>query len=76
MKRPKSKPDGPSGSTNPVDTPPEAMEQKRDLLLRDLWQNGTDSVHNMRVVNTDEKSYWEKSPKRYLEEAERSKKKL
>ena len=30
----------------------------------------------MRVVNTDAKSYWEKSPERCLEEAERSKKKI
>ena len=76
VKRPKAKPDGPSGSTNPVETPPEATEQNRDLLLRDLWQNGTDSVHDMRVVNTDAKSYWEKPPERCLEEAERSKKKM
>ena len=31
------------------------MEQKGDLLNRDLCQNGTDSVHYMRVVNTDTK---------------------
>ena len=30
----------------------------------------------MRVVNTDAKSYWEKSPERCLEEAERGKKKM
>ena len=30
----------------------------------------------MRVVNTDAKSYWEKSPKKFLEEAEKSKKKM
>ena len=52
------------------------MEQKGDLLIRDLWANGTDSVHNMRVVNTDAKSYWEKSPERFLEEAESGKKKM
>ena len=39
-------------------------------------QNGTDSVHNMRVLNTDTKSYWEKSPKKCLEEADKSKKKM
>ena len=59
-----------------MDTPPEATEQKGDLLLQDLWHNGTDIVHNMRVVNTDAKSYSEKSPKRCLEEAERIKKKM
>ena len=76
MKRPKAKPAGLSGSTNPGDTPPEATEQKVDLLIRDLWNNGTDSVHDMHIVNTDAKSYWEKSPERCLEEAERSKKKM
>ena len=69
VKRTKSKPAGPSVITNTYDTPPEATEQKGDLLLRDLWQNGTDSVHNMHVVNTDEKSYWENSPKKCLEGA-------
>ena len=32
--------------------PPESMEQKGDLLIRDLWHNRTNSVHNMRFVNT------------------------
>ena len=31
---------------------PEVTEQKGDLLIRDLWQQGTDIVHDMRVVNT------------------------
>ena len=30
----------------------------------------------MRAANTNAKSYWEKSPERYLEEAERGKKKM
>ena len=51
-------------------------EQKGDLLIRDLWANRTDSVQDMRVVNTDTKSYWEKSSERCLEEAERGKKKM
>ena len=76
LKRLKSKPAGPSGSTNPGDKPPEATKQKGDLLIRYLWNNGTDGVHDMRLVNTDAKSYWEKSPVRYLEEVERSKKKM
>ena len=58
VKRTKSKPTGPGDTTDPYDTPPEATEQKGDLLLRDLWQNGTDSVQDMLVVNTDAKSYW------------------
>ena len=30
----------------------------------------------MRVVNTDNNSYWENSPEKFLEEAEKSKKKM
>ena len=76
VKRPKSQPAGPSGSTKPGENPTKAIEQKGDLLIRDLWNNGTDSVHNMSVVNTDARSYLEKSPERCLEEAERGKKKM
>ena len=74
--RSKAQPARLSDKTKQGDSPPEATEQKVDLLIRDLWANGTDSVHDMRVVNTYAKSYWEKSPKRCLEEAERSKKKM
>ena len=44
VKRKKANPAGPSDTTDPDNTPPETTEQKGDLLLRDLWQNGTDSV--------------------------------
>ena len=32
--------------------------------------------NDMRVINTDAKSYWEKSPNRCMEEAEMSKKNI
>ena len=67
MKRAKTKPAGPSDTTDPYDTPPYATEQKGDLLLWYLWQNGTDSVHDMQVMNTDAESYWEKTPEKCLE---------
>ena len=76
MKRPKANPAVPSGSTNPGDTPPEATEHKGDLLIRDLWNNGTDSVQDMLAVITDANSYWDKSPEICMEEAEKSKKKM
>ena len=57
-------------------SPPWDLEEKGDLLIRDLWKNGTDSIHDMRVVNTDTKSYWGRSPEKCLEEAERGKKKM
>ena len=56
MKRQKAKPSRTIGSTDRDKAPAsEAMEQKGYLLIRDLYQNGTDSVHGMRVVNTDTK---------------------
>ena len=76
VKRPKAHPAGPRDNTKLGDNPPEATEQKGELLIRDLWSNGTYSVHDMSVVNTDAKYYWEKSPERCLEEAERGKKKM
>ena len=74
--RSKAQPAGPSENTKQGDYQPEATEQKGDLLIRDLCANGTDSVHNMCVVNTDAKTYWEKTLERCLEEAERGKKKM
>ena len=52
----------------------EATEQKGDLLISDLFQNGTDGVHGMRVVNTDAKSHLAKTLEKCLQEAEREKK--
>ena len=34
----------------------EAVELKGDLLIRDIWTQGTDIIHNISVVNTDTKS--------------------
>ena len=39
-------------------------------------QNGTDSVNEMRVVNTDAKSHMAKAPEKCLQEAERGKKRM
>ena len=68
-----------SNITNPtIETTaaPEVTEQKGDLLIRDLWQQGTDSVYNMRVVNNDALSYLKKAPEKCLHEAEKGKKKM
>ena len=52
VKRTKATSAGAGGKTNDaVVQPPEVTEQKGNLLIRDLWQHGTYSVHNMRVVN-------------------------
>ena len=54
----------------------EVTEQKGELLFRDLWQQGTNSVHDMRVVNTDALTYQLKEPEKCLHEAEKGKKQM
>ena len=74
MKRTKATPAGDSGTTDWDEAPPpEVTDQKGDLLIRDLWQNGTDNVNDMHVVNTDAKSHSAKTPKKCLQEAKRGK---
>ena len=53
-----------SDKTKPSEQPaaPEVTEQKDDLLIQDLWQQGTDSAHDMRVLNTDALTYQSKAP--------------
>ena len=55
---------------------PEVTEQKGGLLIWDLWQQGTDSVHDMRVVNTDALTYQMKEPEKCLHKEEKGKKKM
>ena len=75
MKRTKATPVEDSVTTDHAKAPPpEVKEQKGDLLIHDLWQNGTYSVHNMRVVNTDAKSHMSKAPEKFPQEAETWKK--
>ena len=54
----------------------EATEQKGDLIIHDLWQNGTDSVYYTFVLNTDVKSHSAKTPEKCLQEAERANNKI
>ena len=56
--------------------PLEFTEHKGNLLIRDLWNNGMDSVHGMRSVNTDVKSHMAKEPEKCLQEVERGKKQM
>ena len=65
VKSTKATPAGAGGTTDQAGAPPpEVMDQKGDLLIHDLWQNGTDSVHDMSVVNTDAKSHIAKAPEK------------
>ena len=65
VKSPKVKPDRTIGSTSRDNgPPPEATEYKGCILICDLWKNGTGSVHDIRVVNTDANSNLGKQPKK------------
>ena len=77
MKSPKAKPARSKTTKVASSTPPlEATEQKRDLLICDLCQNGTGSVHDMRVLKTDAKSYLSKTQETFLQESEQAKKNI
>ena len=55
--------------------PLEEGGDKGYLLIQYIWTQGTDSIHNMSVVNTDAISYESKTPEKCLETAEHKKKK-
>ena len=74
MKRTKSKPA--RSKTTPSTQQLDYTEQKVDLMICDLCHNGTDSVNNMCVVNTDAKSHSAKTPEKRLREEERAKNKV
>ena len=53
VKKKKAAPAGAGGTSNHAEVqPPEVTEQKVDLLIRDLCQQGTVSVHDPHVVKT------------------------
>ena len=77
VKRTKATPAGAIATTDRYRAPPpEVMDQKRDLLIPFLWQNGTDSFHDIRVVNAVAKSHTSKTLEKCLQEAERGKKRM
>ena len=55
--------------------PPEDVEEKEDLLIRDIWTQETDIIHDMCFVITETVSYHSKTPEKCLETAEQKKKK-
>ena len=50
--------------------PKDKGELKGDLLIRYLWMQGMDSIHDMRVVNTETVSYQSKTPEKCLDNAD------
>ena len=47
---------------------------KGDLLVRDIWTQGTESIHDIRHVSTEAASYQYKTPEKNLETTDREKK--
>ena len=50
-------------------------DERGDVLVRGLWERSTDCILDVRVTDTDAKSYRAKSPKNVLAAQENSKKK-
>ena len=67
----KAHPEGSPHNNLPVATG--TSEKKVDLIIRDLCQIGMDSIHDMRVMNTDALSHRNKSPYNFLHMAEKEK---
>ena len=59
-----------SANNNPP-TSHDATEHKGDILIHNLWHRGKDSIHDMRVVNTDALYYQNKSPYKCLQTEEK-----
>ena len=77
VKRTKDTPAGAGGTIDhAVVHPSEVTEQKGDLLICDLWQQGADSVHDMRVVNTATLMHRTKDTPRCLHKEDRGKKQM
>jgi hypothetical protein len=46
-----------------------------DLLIRGFWENGMDAIIDVRITDTDAKSYASRDPKKILQSQEKEKKK-
>ena len=49
-------------------------DERGDLLIRSLWSNSTDCIIDVRITDTDQKTYKDKDPLKVLEQHEREKK--
>jgi hypothetical protein len=52
----------------------DASGERGDLLVRGFWENGMDAIIDVRVVDTDAKSYNSRAPEKVLKSAEKVKK--
>ena len=61
----KAQPAGSLHNNQPVAL--EKFQHKGYLLIRDLWNIWTDSIHDMFVVNTEALYHWNKSTEKCLQ---------
>jgi hypothetical protein len=54
---------------------PSSDKEPGDLLIRGFWAHGTDAIVDVRMTDTDAKSYWSRDPHKVLATQEREKKK-
>ena len=50
---------------------PNEGEENGNILIRDLWTQGEEIIHNMHALNTDAVSYQSKTPEKFLEISEK-----
>ena len=74
MREGKAHPVGYPHNNPPVST--ENYEQKGDLLIRDLWQIGTDSIPNICVMNNYYLSHRNKLPEKCLQTSEKERRRI
>ena len=62
-------------NANPSDPQAPDTRERGDLLIRNLWENGTDCIIDVRVTDLDAPSYVSRSPAKVLASHEQQKKK-
>jgi len=67
-------PSPPAPSASPL-TPSPLSDDRGDLLIRGLWSRGTDCILDVRITDTDAKTYQSKDPLKVLASHEKNKKK-
>jgi hypothetical protein len=66
----------PNSTNQPEPTTQEAApeDERGELLIRGFWMRGTDCILDVRVTDTDAKSYCKRPPAKVIEMQEKEKK--
>jgi hypothetical protein len=64
----------PTQSQRKANAKPASEDDRGDILLRGFWAHGTDCIVDVRVTDTDAKSYRHRDPKKVIATQEREKK--